>query len=179
MVSAAVRVVVLVVAIVVVVVVVVVVVAVVFVVIAGRAGTGGSITGGCGSGDGRLLLLRLEMADELMLVMVTRGRLQVQSVCVVQRGDVVMATDAVVDVGVQLQLLLLQLLVVLLLLLVVRLDGFAKSGGHVCGQQTFVVQRRAQHQRLGRPQLGGRSGHGCRRDRPSSRQVFRCRSYGR
>lgn len=113
-----------------------------------------------------------------MLVMVT-GRLQVQAVCVVQRGDVGMSTDAVVDVGVQLQLLLLQLLVLLLLLLVVRFDGFAKSGGHVCGQQAFVVQRRAQHQRFGRPQLGGRSGHGCGCGRSAGHHVFQCRSYGR
>lgn len=98
MVSTAVRVLVLVVAIIVVIL-VFVVVTVVFVVIAGSAGASGSITGG---GDGGwLLLLGLEMAHELMLVMVTRSRLQVQSVCVVQRGDVVMAANAVVDVGVQ------------------------------------------------------------------------------
>lgn len=55
---------------------------------------------------------------------------------------------AVMVIGVQLKLVVLLqlLLVVLVVLLMMRFDGLAKSGGHIGGQQPFVVKRRAEHQ---------------------------------
>lgn len=56
--------------------------------------------------------------------------------------------------------LLVMVLLLLLLLLMVRFDGFPERGGHVCGQQPLIVQRRAEHQRFGRSQFDGGRGSG-------------------